>query len=887
MLKNILLLGVLFLLASNLVNGQTKVQGRVTNEENIPIQGVTIKIQNATYISDSLGLFFFPPARNVMIHFSHIGYLKHSFLYTNQNFLNIKLSSQKNDLEEVQTVGSRFNYARVNIHSPIPVDKINIQDLNRTGQLPELGEMLQYVVPSFNNNRISFSGASSYASPSSLKGLFPDQTLVLIEGKRLHKFSTLNSNYAVGKGTVSTDINTIPSISINNLEVLKDGAAAQYGSDAIAGIIQLNLRRETNKWLVKYFTSITSQGDGYTNSIMVNYGFKIRKTGFLNFSYNYILQQETNRAGKYTGKIYSTNQTTEDSLRLARKVYPIGPVLVSIFGQNRIESHQFFYNSQIPLLRAWQLYSFGGISNRYITAFGVFRSAIPSDPTTNPAIYPDGYPSPRLPGLNQDLTTVLGLKKKWKNSWFIDISSSFGANSLKLFAFNTTNPSLGINSPKDFYSGANSYSEWVSELNVSKFIPKIGFISNVSIAFGSQYRLEYFSMSRGDSASYVRGPLAFSTTNPKGVGSIFRIGIGPNNETAQYRSNLAYYLDLEGELTPWWLLGVALRYERYSDFGSNISFKLASNWQLFESFSIRASFNKGFRAPSLQQIFNNQTTITGSGSQFTENVRSNNPGLAAVGVPYPKPEIAYNYNFGLVYKFKSNFSASIDAYLIDIKDRIIITQSIPVAGVPNLMKYFTTQKEISFFTNQINTRTMGIDYLANYNLKLNTNSRLIFNVALTFNQTKILDILPPPPEFYAGAEPKYITPFIDSSTIGIIESSQPKIKWNSTISYIYKNLTLTSRLSYFGEVRSFEKRANGTYLDQLFSPKYLLDLNINYNLTKNISISGSINNILDTYPDELNPNSINIVNGQILYSRQAFQIPYNGRNYSLSLQLLF
>ncbi|MCX8480581.1 MAG: TonB-dependent receptor, partial [Sediminibacterium sp.] len=551
-----------------------------------------------------------------------------------------------------------------------------------------------------------------------------------------------------------------------------------------------------------------------TNSIGINYGFKIGTNGFLNISTFYLKQAETNRADNYTGNIYSPNQKIEDSTRLARKVYPIGNTFkANIYGLNRVEAGQFFYNFDKSIYENWHLYSFGGYSNRYITSWGFLRNAQPTDATSNPTNYPDGY-LPILPGQTIDYSTVFGIRKITKLNWNIDLSTSIGENYLDFWAYNSSNPSMGNVSPKNFYLGRTLFNQITNELNISKHIHKYWFFNNLNIATGIQYRIDNFIMFHGDSTSYFAGPL---TAINKDIGATGRPGISVSNEIDKKRNNTGLYIDLEGEINKKLLLTTAIRYENYSDFGNNVSFKFATIYQLNKQIGFRMSINKGFRAPSLQQIYNNQTTSTAQAGliRLTENIRSNDPRLSQIGIQYPKPEIAYSYNIGITFKNKGNpaLKASIDFYQINILDRIVISEILTVKDIPILANLFPTQKTITFFTNAINTQTNGVDFIGNYNINFDKNNALNINATYTYNQTKISNIIPTPSALLNGISPTTKVNLFDTISIGLIENAQPNNKWILQLNYTYKRVSVNLKSTYIGAVKTFEKYG-GIYRSQ-------------------------------------------------------------------------
>ena len=320
----------------------------------------------------------------------------------------------------------------------------------------------------------------------------------------------------------------------------------------------------------------------------------------------------------------------------------------------------------------WTLYSFGGASRKDILAFGFFRNARAGDANSNTALFPDGY-TPQLPGKTVDYSLFAGVNKKSENGWNIDFSTGYGLNYLDLYANNTTNPSLGGASPTNFYVGRNTFGQSKTEATFSKnFNDALG-TKSINLAFGSQLRVGNFKLSEGDSLSYKIGPLAAS--NNKAPGSSGMPGSAPADRANESRTNVGVFVDIESEITEKFLVAIAGHYENYSDFGGNVSGKLAARYNLAKNFAVRGSINRGFRAPSLQQIFNSQTTSTVQAGVIRQSkqLRSDDTRLKQLGIETPKAELSWNYNVGLTAKAGSKFLFTLDAYQIDVQDRIIIS----------------------------------------------------------------------------------------------------------------------------------------------------------------------------------------------------------------------
>jgi iron complex outermembrane receptor protein len=863
------------------------IKGKVTNAAGEGMPGVSIVIKGTSKgtTTDTDGNFTINADKGQTLVLSFIGYKTQEVTIGDETTLNITLEDASLQLSEVAIVGSRSNIARTDVERPAPIDVLNFKDLQNTGQV-ELGQMLQFTSPSFNSAKYGINGVANYADPATLRGLSPDQVLVLIEGKRRHQFSALNLNITVGKGTVVTDMNTIPALALDRVEILRDGAAAQYGSDAIAGIVNVGLNKSVNKGKFMSQFGITTKGDGATYMAGVNYGFRLGKDkSYLNLTLHYQHADGTDRSDPFNGNIYSTNAAIERATRAARGVWPVdGEFRVSEYGSNQTTAYQGFANFGYPINNKWMLYGFGGYSQKQIKAFGFFRNAIPTNANSNTDIWPDGY-SPILPGKTLDYSGVVGIRKQVFGEWNFDFSTGYGYNSLDLEAKNTSNPSMGADSPRDFYVGKSAFGQSTTEVNLSKNF--IGFLGTktFNVALGSQFRVDRFQLVRGDPNSYLVGPLA--RTRGKLPGSSGRPGIAPEDETNTTRSNIGVYADVESDITDKFLLAGALRYENYSDFGSNLSGKVATRLKLTESFSVRGSINRGFRAPSLQQIFNSVTTSTVQAGEIrqTKQLRSDEPRLRQLGISEPKAETSWNYNLGVTANIKDKLLVTLDAYQIDIQDRIIVTENLVVNNIPALRNLFPGFQEVAFFTNQIDTRTQGIDWVTTYKHAFNERKSFNASVALTLNRTQVSRIKPTSSQLQEGSARPVV--LLDTISISLIETSQPREKVLVSLGYQWKKLSTTVRFNYFGPVTAWEKPANLPHRSQTFSGKTLTDVVITYNVTDKFAITLGGNNIFDVYPDRVFTNYASYFNGQTPFTRNANQFGFNGAFYYINASLNF
>ena len=872
------------------------ISGKVTDEKGEALIGVSVVIKGTTKgaVTDLDGKFQLDAKEGDVLVLTFVGFQKKEITVGKDADLTIVLTSETSELGTVSVVGSRGK-PRTDVNRAVPVDVINAKELQITGQT-ELGQMAQFTSPSFNSAKYGINGVANYADPATLRGMSPDQVLLLVNGKRRHQFSALNLNVTLGKGTVTTDMNSIPSLAIDRLEILRDGAAAQYGSDAIAGIVNLGLNKSTGKGTFRTQLGQNKIGDGTSYMASINYGFKLGKEGsFLNATLSYNHADGTQRSDPFTGRIYVAAGTTptatigrEDSIRAVKGVYPTStsgkPFTVSTYGSNPLTAVQTFFNLGYPLSKDWSLYAFGGTSQKNIDAEGFFRNAIPTDANSNVAIYPNGY-DPDLPGITKDQSGVVGVSRKLEKGWNVDVSTGLGHNYLGLWARNTTNPSMGAASPTDFYVGRSDFSQSTTEANLSKSMDIKG-IKSFNFAVGAQYRIDFFKLTRGSEDAYREGPIV-----GKASGSSGRPGIAPGDEIDKSRSNLGLYADVETDITDKFLIAAALRFENYTDFGNNISGKIATRLKLNEQFALRGSVNKGFRAPSLQQIYNSTTTSTVQAGAIrqTKQLPSSDARLASLGIESPKAENSWNYNLGLTAKAGEKFLFTLDAYQIDITDRIIISEALTTTAVPVIKTLFTgtSIQEISFFTNHLTTKTTGIDFVTTFKHAFNDDNRFTASLALTANKTEITGVKATPAALTAGAANPAAILIIDTISRSLIETSQPRQKAILSLGYQYKKFNITARANHFGEVVAWEKPAGGFHRNQTFGARTIFDVVVTYNVLKNLVVSVGANNLTDVYPDKVLSNYASYFTGQTPYTRNANQFGFNGAYYYLNATLNF
>jgi len=911
---------------------QAQISGTVIDEiSSEPLIGATVinKANGAGTITEIDGSFELNGSVGDVIEISYVGYNSIEITTTSSNtsvFL-----TEGAELEAITVVGSRGK-PRTDVDRPVPVDVVNAKELAATGQT-DLGQQVQYTSPSFNSAKYGVNGTTNYADPASLRGLGPDQSLVLVNGKRRHQFSTLNLNVAPGLGNVVTDLNSIPSGATKRIEILRDGAAAQYGSDAIAGIINIALKDQNDggsfsTTVGQHFSSPddpASAGrqfrDGFTVKNSLNYGFSLGKEkSFFNFTLEQFNFAGTNRSDFYSGTIYPSVPAdqprnadgsiipTDDYPYLTddplgdRNVYPNEDFVVGNFGSNENETRQAFVNIGYPLNDdGLSLYANGGYSDKFITAFGFFRNPGRFSRSVL-SVFPDGY-VPISPGTSTDFSYTAGINKvSLDGDWSWDLGYSRGHNDLFLDIFNTTNPSFGSATETSFHVGTYNVDQNVFNADASKALDVGGF-DGFNLAFGAQFRTERYFQTVGSLQSFTAGPLA---SEGKDVGSSARPGIADENEVD--RSNIGVYVDVEADVSESFLVAAALRFENYSDFGSNVSGKLAGRYKLTDNFSIRGSYNRGFRAPSVSQLgtINNTSTVQNGSVVITRQVEAADTRLEQLGITQPEAEISNNFNIGLTAKLLDGaLLLTADAYLININDRIVISERLNTANFPAVAQLFPDSREIRFFTNHADTRTQGIDIVAAYKRTFAEKHSLNLSLAATWNGTEVVSQKATPSEILAGSTGQENFNLLGQTAIELIEVAVPRQKLLLSGIYNYNNLGITLRFTRYGSVQAFSRglspedsnticNSEGSRCVQEFAPKVVTDLAFTWTFSETFSLTAGANNILDVYPDKYNTDRNGFIGsassyaaGQIPYSRNSNQFGFNGRYLYLSGSINF
>lgn len=755
----------------------------------------------------------------------------------------------------ITVTGTRFK-GRSATEGPAPVDYVDYETIRSTGAT-ETGKILQLLAPSFNFSSTTISDGTDIIRPATLRALGPDQVLVLINGKRRHQQALLNVQQTIARGSAGYDLNAIPASAIDHIEILRDGAAAQYGSDAIAGVINIILKDDIDRTEVVLDGGQHYAGDGEVFMTGVNTGFSLGGQSKVNLTVDYRDRGETNRAGI-------------DTLR----VDP--PYVTQRIGDADSENVAVWLNALFPV-GLNEIYAFGGWSNRKGNSSGFFRSA--GDGRTIPAIYPDGF-LPTLITEPTDTALTVGYRGFAGVLWTYDLSATFGSSEFKFREENTANVSYWYEpiDPTDPFGERYEESLTAADTGTLKFeqttlnADMTGVIDEVfqgkplSVAVGAEWRRDGFEIEPGDPISYRYGrtddrsiPIYDQTGAIAQPGTQGFPGFSPREAVDDSRSNYSLYADFEMPFSDDFFGGLALRFEDYSDFGTTLNGKLSARVKLSDTVSLRATASTGFRAPSVHQSFYSQrSTNLNAEGVLTDTLTARQDGelTRSFGIPALEEETSLNFAAGLVVQPSQRFRLTVDLYRIDIDDRIVFSSNIQpedpaLCGVPIDPDLCPIRErldplgigQVLFFTNAIDTETTGLDIVAWYDFQLGDKGHVALQGAFHFNDTEVTarrsssDILP--------AEALF-----DQAQITLVEEGQPSEHFVLSATYYIGDWSTNVRLNYFGEVAG-EGFTPG--FKQTWGAKVLTDLSIKYSFNDSLSLTVGGLNIFDEFPDKWDP----------------------------------
>ena len=758
-------------------------------------------------------------------------------------------------LETVVTIGTRVAN-RSALDTAAPVDVVSAEAIQSIG-VGELNQALAVNLPALNFPRPALADGTDSIRPAALRGLAPDQTLVLVNGKRRHTAALVNVNGTIGRGASAVDLNTVPNLAVGGVEVLRDGASALYGSDAIAGVVNVRLRdareggavaasygwRET-EYTVPVITPTAAgvpnpgpevsrkRSDGHTYTIAGWKGLSLGEDGFLTITGEYKDQRHTRRSGYDHRQQYPGSQPAAEA--------EIGR-FNAWTGEPELEQLSLFANAGYDLDNGAELYGWASFQDRETISAGFFRRA--NDDRNTIQIYPNGF----LPKINPVTTdySALGGMRFDVAGWEADASLGYGSNKMEFQIIDTLNRSLGTASGTSFDAGGFEHTQLVANLGFIKGFAIDGLASDLNVAWGAEARQETYEITAGEPDSYRNGGVLLPGGGATASGAQVFPGFRPENELEEDRTAIGAYLDLEANVTEALLVSGAVRAESYSDFGETLTGKLAARYDFNDAFALRGSIQNGFRAPSLQQQFFTTTStnfINGIPFDIT-TFTVDDPIARALGSEDLDAETSINYAVGAVFQ-SGAFNLTVDAYRIDVEDRIVLSENLTA---PNVRAFLVSQGFIGagggrFFLNGVDTETTGVDVIANYGFPETALGSFSATLGANFNKTEVTAIpaipvltgLTPPPVLFAR------------TNILTFEEGAPKDKFTGQLNWENGPFAATLRAVRYGEVLV---PSNTPSLDYTLSPKTLIDLEARYTWNDLVTLSVGADNILDEYPD--------------------------------------
>ncbi|MFC3657134.1 TonB-dependent receptor [Xanthomonas hyacinthi] len=755
-------------------------------------------------------------------------------------------------LDNLIVTGTRIADRTV-AESQSPIDIISPEALQATGA-GDLGSALGKLLPSLNFPRPAINDGNDALRPATLRGLSPDAVLVLVDGKRYHTTSLVNYNPSVGRGSAPADLNSIPMSAIARIEVLRDGASAQYGSDAIAGVINIVLKHGVGpgKNSVSINGGIMDKGDGAQNGMDGSYALAFGGAqgggapGWVRLSWNYQNAMNSNRA-----------ENTDKATTLAGANNPSG-IPYQRYGDPAVKTYQGLLSFGYALTPRIDLYGYADFSRREVVSNGYYRAWDNSDRNVQ-AIYPNGF-LPQIYTPSNDRAAVLGLKGKTDSDWNWDVSADYGKHDVTFNLLNTLNTNLYWTtgaSPTRFNAGGFRSQQSVLNADLSKSFDW-GLAYPVNLAFGAEYRQDKYAVSAGSPDSYFFDP---TTINPDtggaypGGSQVFP-GLSPAVAGDFQRHSKAVYADLEADLTEKLSGGLAARYEDYSDAGSTRSGKLSARYQVSDAFALRGTVSNGFRAPSLaQQNYASVVTLLQHG-QLTQigTYRTSDPVAIALGARPLAPEKSSNYSVGGVWQPGANFSSTLDLYQIRIWDQILYSDQLSLA------KPIGQVTAAQFFVNGATTRTRGIDWVNDYLLDLDQAGKLDLSLSANYNKTEILQVSDP--NFRRASQ-------------GLLTDATPRTKYVLSAEWKRTGWSVHGDATRYGAVARRGDKDDGSQ-DQTFAARWLLNVSTSYTW-QDLTFSVGADNITNQYPTRSAPNNIYEDRANGLQYSSLSPFGFNGR----------
>lgn len=844
---------------------QKEITGKVTDSKGEAMPGVSVREKGTTngQQTNAEGQYKIKVKENAVLVFSFVGYATLEKNAT-QNIIDVVLAESGQNLDNVVVLGSR-TAARSNTLSALPIDVISSKELTSTGQIT-FDKALQFKIPSFNTVQTPVNDATSLLDPYEIRNLGPSRTLILINGKRKNMSALLYTQTSPGRGETGADISAIPTDAIERVEILRDGASAQYGSDAIAGVMNIILKKNTNGSALTLRSGISSKGDGEMFGLSLNSGSTVGEKGFVNYTIDFSKVNLANRPGKVdaAGEVADFGATLATVNSFLTKYPDAG----NINGSPETAAAKFLVNGGFNFSEQTQFYYNAAYVYKKVNSFANYRTPYWRTLTEYPylkdlfgngtAASYVGYVPTFIGDLN-DYNATIGYKST-QDGWNTDVSLTAGGNKQTYVVSNSQNRSkdaqgnfiYGSATPISFRPGGSAFNHIVGNVDISKVLS-----DKISIGFGSEFRTENFEIIAGDEASYI------------GSGADSFQGNTPENSGKYNRYNIGGYFDVAYDITKDLLLNGTVRYENYSDFGGATVFKLSSRYKFADDkVNLRASYSTGFRAPSLHQIYTekSQSSFQAGGAIVVTGLINNVSTSARInGIPKLDPEKSENLTLGIGLKPTKDFSITIDYYDIKVKDRIILG---------NLIDF--GQGGQAFFVNAMDSKTIGLDFVASYRNIALGKGKLALN--LSGNQTlaneRVGAVNNPASVAALGVS------VLDETQEHLLFSSRPQYKYILGTDLNIGNWGFNLSNTLFGPTK-FKNAGLDDRLRIEFETRIVTDLGINYAASKKLTIGANVNNLFNVLPKwnfkEDKAGGQAIINNPTAIKQQENAITFNGR----------
>lgn len=922
MTKRILILTMLLLMSGVVLAQKKTITGVVLDDKNQPLIGATVLEKGTSNgaATDTDGKFTLSVAENAILQVSFVGFKTQELSASGQNSFNIVMQSDS-DLEDVVVVGSR-GVPRVEVDTPLPIDKIGAKELVSTGQTT-FDKALQYTIPSFNTVQTPVNDATSLLDPYEIRNMGPSRTLILINGKRKNLSSLLYVQTSPGRGETGADISAIPVDAIKRVEVLRDGASAQYGSDAIAGVINVVLKDQIDKPTLTLRGGVTGKGDGEFFGVAFNNGSKFAGKGFINYAVDLSQQGLSNRPGTVNAAGEAMDFGAD--INFVNEFLSRKPDAGNINGAPQTTASKFLLNGGINLSENTEVYGNAAYVYKKVNSYANYRTPywrtiqdfpylanfFPGGHPTNAGGY-DGY-VPTFDGELTDYHATLGVKGKI-GGWNHDASLTVGGNQQTYNVNNSHNrnfvysPSTWLdangngtvdageltqgsslyreNSPITFDVGGTRFTHTVGNIDLSR---KLG--EKLSIGVGTEFRSETFTVIEGSLASYDGG------------GADSFAGNQPENSGKFNRYNIGGYIDLLYDITENFLINGTARIEEFSDFGEAFVWKISSRYKfLDDKVVLRGSVSTGFRAPTLHQIYTQKAQysfVPGQGIQVGGLINNVSPQARVLGIKPLEAEKSQNFTAGLAFKPKKGLSITVDYYNIEVRDRIILGTEIgpTAAGNTPLDALLTANNlsDVSFFSNAIDSRTSGIDFVGAMRYIALGPGSLSINLSgnVVLENKRINNVNNPAIVESAGQS------LVNQTQEALFFTSRPQTKWILGLNYEIGKVNIMLNNTLFGKT-TFKQQGLDANLRTEFDPQVVTDLGVTISPTENLTISLNANNILGILPqwkfvaenptgqaiiDDTSTNAfgltpIQVQSNLITFNQRYSQMTYDGYHFS-------